>query len=152
MAFRLGLLGNSRDRVESKLALMERMAELDRAHPQLRRLVIQLLPHENRAIPRLEALFQWARRNLKFVADPPEIEYIARPIVTLWMGGGDCDDLATLAAAMLQAAGFQTRFALATRNGQTSHVYVEVLPSARLATSLAFDLTEPALGLRRVST
>ena len=68
----------------------------------------------------------FVRDQIRYVRDPVETELVQAPQRTLQVGQGDCDDKATLLAALLKATGHPVRFvALALNGGPLSHVLVE---------------------------
>jgi len=74
----------------------------------------------------IHALHQYVRDDIRYVRDIRGIETLATPKITLEIGQGDCDDKATLLAALLESIGHPTRFvALAFSPGKFAHVLVE---------------------------
>lgn len=79
----------------------------------------------------MTALQHFARDQIRYTRDPENAEMVQTPARTLDIQTGDCDDKATLLAALLGSVGFPTRFvAVGFRGGPYSHVLVE----ARLGT------------------
>lgn len=73
-----------------------------------------------------KALQQWIQNCIRYVRDPVDVELVQTPEVTLKNRTGDCDDQATLLAAMLKATGHPARFvAVGIKGGPFSHVLVE---------------------------
>lgn len=73
------------------------------------------------------ALFDWVRRNIRYVHDPVDIETVAAPDVTLQIRAGDCDDQAALLAAMAASIGIPSRFKVIGPSRQTfQHIYAEI--------------------------
>ena len=70
------------------------------------------------------AIQHWIQRNILYVHEPGDQWYTARRV--LWLGGGDCDDLAILAASMCGAIRLPSRLAILQRNGRSFHVYSKV--------------------------
>ena len=69
------------------------------------------------------------------------METVATPDATLESGQGECDDKATLVAAMLEAIGHPTRFvAIGFEPGILDHVYTETMIGPRWYT---VETTEP---------
>jgi len=92
--------------------------------PEVRSLALELESPQN--------LDRWFRRYWKPVPDPPDAEWITTPLRHLqwyWnvaMMAGDCDDAATLGAAIALAAGWPAEF-VAIRNlaeSEFSHVFL----------------------------
>lgn len=83
-------------------------------------------PHDHRG--EVAALFQFVRDRIRFVNDVAGVETLRGPRATLTMGGGDCDDKATLLASLLGAVGIRSSFRVVAVNGSDpgrfSHVYV----------------------------
>lgn len=107
------------------------------AHEGMRQLPIQataigvvrqagVRPHDHRG--EAVALFRFVRDGIHFVNDPDGVETLRGPRATLALGGGDCDDKATLLAGLLGAIGIPSSFKVIAADrrmpGQFSHVYV----------------------------
>jgi transglutaminase-like putative cysteine protease len=77
----------------------------------------------------LVALLHFVYRTVRYQRDPRTVELVKTPEATLRTGVGDCDDQATLLAALAMLAGSEARFvALGFRaDGVFSHVYCEAL-------------------------
>jgi transglutaminase-like putative cysteine protease len=62
---------------------------------------------------------------LRYIPDPDgPLDFWCSPETTLERGGGDCDDLAVLAASILQAAGMRANVIVGTFQG-VGHAWVE---------------------------
>ena len=74
---------------------------------------------------------RFGTRRLRYIPDPPRpigYDYWCSPSATLERGGGDCDDLAILAASLLLAGGVDARVVVGTvRQGRriAGHAWVE---------------------------
>jgi len=68
-------------------------------------------------IQEAEAVQSWIKNHVQYVSDPHKAEMLSDPI---WMikNGGDCDDMATLAGALLGALGHQCYFAVVQWKGR----------------------------------
>lgn len=78
------------------------------------------------------ALLNWVRRNVRYVRDPISIEQVQTPRATLEVRQGDCDDMATLLAALIGSLGGRVDFvagAFKSHRGRPilSHVWAEAL-------------------------
>jgi len=74
----------------------------------------------------IRALQVWVQNRIRYVQDPVDVELVQTPEVTLKLGTGDCDDQATLLAAMLESTGHLAKFvAIGVKGGPFSHVLVE---------------------------
>jgi transglutaminase-like putative cysteine protease len=81
----------------------------------------------DRGMPEIDAVFYWIKDNIEFRGEWGET--LQSPEATINLQIGDCDDQSTLAAAMLNSLGCETRFkTIATRDmpEDLTHVYVEV--------------------------
>lgn len=79
-----------------------------------------------------DALRTWLARHVVETADPYNVELIRAPDYALQViqerghVEGDCDDVATLGAALALAAGFIPRFVALAWEGPYAHVFSEV--------------------------
>lgn len=74
----------------------------------------------------IERLWAFVRNQIRYVRDVHGVETIQTPERTLDIGQGDCDDKATLLAAMLESIGHPARFvAMAFTSNNYSHVLTE---------------------------
>jgi hypothetical protein len=77
----------------------------------------------------INALFEWVQRNIRYTKDPVKVEVLHSARRMLELRAGDCDDMAILLGAMLEAVGHPVRLVL---TGPTplqptlfTHIYVE---------------------------
>ncbi len=75
----------------------------------------------------LGRLFRFVRDSVQNRRDPPGVELVQAPRLTLEdRPAGDCDDKATLLAALFRALGVRVRFvAIDTTGERFDHVYLE---------------------------
>lgn len=74
----------------------------------------------------MKTLHAFVRDQIRYMKDPHNLELVQTPEVTLELGVGDCDDKATLLAALLSASGHPAQFvAVSFDSGPFSHVLVE---------------------------
>jgi transglutaminase-like putative cysteine protease len=84
----------------------------------------------------IQAIYYWVCQNIRYVRDIHDVETVIAPIRVLELGGGDCDDMATLLAAMLMCVGNECRFmVVGFENRQPTHVFCQVA----LRTASAMD-------------
>lgn len=102
-----------------------------------------------------QMLRQWMQQHFQFVKDPDGREdqrdprYMLNKIQAFGKYLGDCDDAATLSAALAKAIGIPARFIAAAfaDPGPFQHVYTVVYPMdprARQRRPLEMDVTRPA--------
>lgn len=72
------------------------------------------------------ACYAWVDQNVRYMRDIHDVEFLKEPGVLLETLAGDCDDIATLLAAMFMASGNECVFSLVGFNGAPypSHVFV----------------------------
>jgi len=89
----------------------------------------------------VRSLHAFVRDEIRYVNDVRDVETVASPEKTLEFNAGDCDDKATLLAAMLESIGHPTRFiAIGFEPQVFEHVYVETKIGASW---IALETTEP---------
>jgi transglutaminase-like putative cysteine protease len=73
------------------------------------------------------ALHYFVCRHVRYQRDPLTVELVKTPMATLETGVGDCDDIATLLAAMVLLCGSEARFVTVgfRRGGPFTHVFCE---------------------------
>lgn len=104
-----------------------------------RSIVANVAGHDYRA--EAEAVQEWVKANIRYSRDPVGAELLQTPQVTLRKRQGDCDDHASLVAALLGALGHKMRLvAVGFAPGQYAHVYAEDFLSSQW---LPVETTEP---------
>lgn len=89
--------------------------------------VVYLVPQKDQFAEAC-ALFEFVRDHVRYVRDVAGLETLADPRMTLQRMVGDCDDQATLLAALLESVGYKTRFVMAGyRSKEFEHVFLQVL-------------------------
>jgi hypothetical protein len=143
------------------LAAMRSLVEQAQASQIVQAAVTQALdgtPEKN-ANAEAAALVGWLRAHYRYQNDPVNVElvrdprYALRQIQLSGTFAGDCDDASTLLAALLETAGYSTRFVLQGEAGQDfQHVLVEAdldgtwTPIDLTNRSAAIGWKSPALG------
>lgn len=86
-----------------------------------------------------QAIFDWVKKNIKFRGEYAET--IQSPLVTLELQAGDCDDHATLIAALLATIGHAVKFKTVATSGQDfTHVYAVAIDK-RTGAEIPMDTT-----------
>ncbi|MDW8259652.1 MAG: transglutaminase-like domain-containing protein [Gammaproteobacteria bacterium] len=104
----------------------------------------------------VRAVFSFVRDRIRYTRDVRGVETVQTPIATLELEQGDCDDKATLLAALLESIGHPTRFVAVGYRSPTefSHVYVETRIGPRwigLDATMPYEVGwTPPLGLARM--
>lgn len=103
-----------------------------------------------------KAIFYWVRSQIRYVNDPVGIETVQAPRITLQLKAGDCDDHATLVAALAMSIGIPARIVvIGSDPDHFEHVYAEIkidgdwLP-ADTTGPLPFGTPAPVLGARQI--
>jgi len=118
------------------------VVQAKRQYP-IRELALSLVSdkHQKDFTGEIRALHKFVRDNIRYVRDIRGIETVSTPAMTLSIGQGDCDDKATLLAALLETIGHKTRFvAVGFQPGQYAHVLVETKIGKRW---IPLETTEP---------
>lgn len=92
----------------------------------------------------IKALFEWVQRNVRYTKDTVRVEVLHSAHRMLELRAGDCDDMAILLGAMLEAVGHPVRLVLTgpdpLRPRLFSHIYLEVYHKGRW---IPLDATMP---------
>lgn len=113
------------------LRLMAKAARAARKTLPIRQLalsIVRSVPGHKNFRGQVAALHEWVRDHIQYVQDIRDVETLQTPQKTLEFRQGDCDDQATLLAALLESVGFRTRFVAVKLKtiGPFVHVYTEV--------------------------
>jgi transglutaminase-like putative cysteine protease len=116
---------------EQTIAEMRRLALAAQTDWPLRRLVERICRglEAKDYLSELAALYYFVCRHIRYQRDPLTVELVKTPMATLRTGVGDCDDIATLLAAMALLCGSDARLVTASfkRRGPFTHVFCEAL-------------------------
>ncbi len=119
---------NGLPHVRSTVAKMAELSTVGSQTYEIRNLATRItagVPSKQYGLEAL-ALYQWVRDNIRYRKDPLGREWLQSPARTVLERSGDCDDIATLLAALLQSLGHETRFHTVGRTRATQqHVAVE---------------------------
>lgn len=137
-------------------ATLEIMRELIRKYKKtlpIRQLAVSLtrgLRHKD-YLKEAARIHRYVRDSIRYIKDIRGVETVQTPLKTIEIGQGDCDDKATLAAALMESIGHPTRLvAIGFRPGKFAHVYVEAQIKGAW---VAMETTEPwPLGKRSRGT
>jgi transglutaminase-like putative cysteine protease len=81
------------------------------------------------------AIYAWVCRNIRYLRDPHDVELVKDPANVLKSKAADCDEIATLLAAMLMSCGVPCRFCVVSfRKGVPSHVFCQGLIGGKWVT------------------
>jgi transglutaminase-like putative cysteine protease len=129
--------------IETTLAAMRRFVEEYKTYPEVRELALSL----TRGLPQKDfhgearALFNFVKNSIRYVKDINGVETVQTPLKTLEYGQGDCDDKATVLAALLESLGHETRlYAVGFAPQNISHVLLECNINGEW---IALETTEP---------
>ena len=92
----------------------------------------------------IKALFEWVQRHIRYTKDTFQVEVLHSAKRMLELRAGDCDDMAILLGAMLEAIGHPVRLVLSgsnpLRQDLFTHIYLEVFHKGRW---IPLDATMP---------
>ena len=84
----------------------------------------------------IKALFEWVQQHIRYTKDTFQVEVLHSAKRMLELRAGDCDDMAILLGAMLEAIGHPVRLVLSgpnpLRQDLFTHIYLEVFHKGRL--------------------
>ena len=116
--------------VAQTLGIMRAMVRAGRIDPRIRQTATSIL-FMLESSDRIEAekLLEFVQNSIRYVKDVHDVETISTPEKTLLGRIGDCDDQATLLAALYESVGYPTRFVVAAYQVKRvmEHVYLQVL-------------------------
>ncbi len=78
----------------------------------------------------IRALFEWVQRNIRYTKDPFRLEVLHSARRMLELRAGDCDDMAILLGAMLEAIGHPSRLVLVGPDPLRPKLFTHVYPEA----------------------
>jgi transglutaminase-like putative cysteine protease len=138
----LGSIPPGEPGTRATLRAMRTFVRTYKAHDQIRSTAIELTRHlpPKDWLGQVRALFGFVRDHIRYTRDIDGIETLQTPPATLELEAGDCDDKATLLAALLGSIGHPSRFVAVgfSSPGNYSHVYLETPVGTRW---LALDAT-----------
>lgn len=92
----------------------------------------------------IKALFEWVQRHIRYTKDTVQVEVLHSAKRMLELRAGDCDDMAILLGAMLEAIGHPVRLVLSgpdpLKPDLFSHIYLEAFHRGRW---IPLDATMP---------
>lgn len=113
--------------VKKTLRYMREYAAQAQLSPVVRQLAVAIVggvPGKD-WVRELSAVQSWVRGNVRYTRDVVSAETLQAPEVTVELGHGDCDDQATLVAALVGSIGFPWRFVAIGSVGDYEHVFCE---------------------------
>lgn len=114
--------------IKVTLEVMRKLAREASDHPSFVQLTRELVGgvKQKDFVGEARRVHEFVRDRIRYLKDPLGMEWVQTPVVTLNVRQGDCDDKATLAAAMLRALGHPSRFVvIGFAPHRYSHVYLE---------------------------
>jgi transglutaminase-like putative cysteine protease len=131
---------------------MQRLALMDQDNPAMRQLAEQIVSGitQKDYTSEYAAILNWVRANIRYVRDPVTIEQVKTPRATVETGSGDCDDMATLIAALVGHLGGRSRFSAGAfaRGPSGRPVLAHVWAEAFDPSSGAWVVLDPVPGRR----
>jgi len=116
--------------IKATLAHMTAYVREYKKNPDVRALARSLVSYlvEKDFRAEVALIFDYVQKNIRYLQDIADVETLQTPLITMQYEAGDCDDKATLLAALLESIGHKTRFVAAGFNGgDIEHVFVETL-------------------------
>jgi len=123
------------------------------SHPHIRDLALRIIGHATTPGEQITRLRSWLRSRIRFVPDPDVTELLHDPVLLAqWIErdgstGVDCDDVATLGAALGKAIGIPARFVVVGfyfPDAPYGHIWTELFDGERWR---ELDTTRQAQGV-----
>jgi len=114
--------------IKATLALMVNIVKASKTNFAVRTQALDLVAalRQKDWMGEVRAIHQFVRDDIRYVRDIHGVETLTMPNKLLVTRQGDCDDKATLTAALLESIGHPARFVAVGRNpGEFEHVLVE---------------------------
>ncbi len=105
---RIGVFASQEEQVEYLRTLVSEATPLASIRARARDIVFRIhnAPQRDHAAYAV-AIAKWVQQNIQYVNESPEV--FQEPMATLRMGYGDCDDMVTLVAALVESLGIETQ-------------------------------------------
>lgn len=148
LGYRAPLLTGERGTAQT-VRVMRQLVDEAQADPEFVRFAIDLVRNvpEYDELGEVSALYSWVLGNIRYTKDPINKEKLYPPKETLRIGAGDCDDMATLLAALTAAIGYRSRLVTIGADPDYpqdfSHVYAEVEAPAGSENWIPLDAARP---------
>lgn len=139
----LGNLPDGEAGVRATLNIMKAIKNQYKKLPTIRNQAISIIQNapQKSFMQEIKSLHAFVRDSIRYTRDIAGVETVQTPDVTLYLRAGDCDDKSVLLATMLESVGHISRyFAMGTRPGRLTHVFVETKFDNKW---VALDPTEP---------
>lgn len=131
---------------DETVRIIRQLIESGKRSQKIRRLAEWILarydvPARDR-LREIAAIHEWAKKNIRYVQDPYQIEHVQTPQRMLVTRTGDCDDFTALVGALVESIGYPVDIKVVAKPGRKEfhHVY----PVARIGTeSVGLDASMP---------
>lgn len=100
--------------------------------PTVRNLASALTFGLNNPTDKVQAIYNWVKRRIRYVPESAGRDVALRPETTIGLSAGDCEDHAMLISTLAKLSGIQTRFKVISRDGNLyTHIFSEALVNGR---------------------
>jgi len=117
---------------DQRIRMIERVvaqSALEAQGVRLRQIVIQDMlstAKDRDDLGQIRAVFDWVKGNIRYIEDPVSLDLYPSALVTLSLGGGDCDDHVILIDSALAVIGFQVGARVICTDSGEWHIYALV--------------------------
>jgi transglutaminase-like putative cysteine protease len=139
----LKVIPSGTEGVRATLNEMRKLVRDYKKNDQIRSTAAELVSplQQKNFMGEIKRLHAFVRDQIRYLRDIHNVETLQSPPETLRRRYGDCDDKATLLAALLESIGHPSRFvAIGKAPGKFSHVYVETRVGPKW---IGLETTEP---------
>lgn len=114
------------DELDVKINRIKTVTRTDALNPNIINLARQITQGETTNMGKVNALYNWVKRNVKYRRERKKLDIFVRPITmlqTMNRRGFDCEDHTGLMGALALSLGLPVKFKVIKRNGTWSHIY-----------------------------
>ena len=123
--------------LDQRVKYIQQMIKKGRNDPRIRALTVKIVSKkcgnkfchdEKDHVSEIKAVFDWIRKNVRYVRDNYDRDTFQHPVRTLEFVGGDCDDYSITLASMLQSIGYPVKLRViqTTNSSDWNHIYIRV--------------------------
>lgn len=109
--------------LEVKLDKMKTVTRTDSMNPRITSLTKKIVEGKESKIEKINAIYNWVNKNIKYRKEKKKLDIFIRPIMTLRRGYGDCEDITSLIGAMALSIGLPVEFRVIRQDSKWQHIY-----------------------------
>lgn len=112
------------DELDIKINQIKKMIREDINHPKIRILAQQITKGYATDLGKARSIYNWIKQNIYYAREEEGLDLYQRPITTVELGRGDCDDSAALFSSLAGVMGIPVRLKVIAQDPNLwSHIY-----------------------------